>query len=290
MKRTKLNGMASAYEAILALPINQHPATHEMIATLMDAEVQYRAQRRMDLFLRLSKLRYRATLADIQCSENRNLKAEQLAMLADGAYLHRGENILITGATGCGKSFLACALGHQACVIGQRTLYFNMNRLTEQISLAKTDGSIIKWFNRLKKAKLIILDDFGLQPITHTVKLILLQILEDRYEDSATIICSQLPVVKWYDYFDEPTLADAILDRIIPKAHRIELKGKSLRKKSNLCGQLTQRHNFTDLPGFYANSTADSSFSRYSSKLIARSMKPVEVNSTIRLASVAINS
>jgi len=230
MKRIKLNGMASAYEAILTLPINQHPTTHDMVATLMDAEVQHRAQRRMDLYVRLSKLRYRATMVDIQCSESRNLKADQLAILADGAYLNRGENILITGATGCGKSFLACALGHQACVIGQRTLYYNMNRLTEQISLAKTDGTLIKWLNRLKRAKLIILDDFGLQPIAHNVKLIFLQILEDRYEESSIMICSQLPVAKWYEYFDEPTLADAILDRIIPKAHRIELKGKSRRK------------------------------------------------------------
>ena len=107
-----------------------------------------------------------------------------------------------------------------------------MNRLTEQIALAKTDGTLIRWLNRIKKAKLIILDDFGLQAMPHEVKLIFLQILEDRYENAATIICSQLPVIKWYDYFDEPTLADAILDRIIPKAHRIELKGKSLRKRS----------------------------------------------------------
>ena len=107
-----------------------------------------------------------------------------------------------------------------------------MNRFTEQIALAKVDGSLIKWLDRMKKAKLIILDDFGLQPISHQVKLILLQILEDRYENASTLICSQLPVGKWHEYFDEPTLADAILDRIIPKAHRIELKGKSLRKRS----------------------------------------------------------
>ncbi len=127
---------------------------------------------------------------------------------------------------------MACALGHQACVLGYRTLYFNMNRLIEQITLAKTGGTLIKWLNRISKAKLVIFDDFGLQPITHPVKLILLQILEDRYERAATMICSQLPVNKWYEYFDEPTLADAILDRIIPKAHRLELKGKSLRKQS----------------------------------------------------------
>ena len=233
MRRIKLDGMASAYEAILKLPVNQQPAAHELIATLVDAESEHRHRRRMELYLRLSKLRYPATLADIHCSPERNLLPEQIALLADGAYIKRGENILITGATGCGKSYLACALGHQACSLGYRTLYFNLNLLTEQILIAKTEGSIIKWFNRMKRAHLIILDDFGLQPISHPVKLALLQILEDRYEQSATIICSQLPVAKWYEYLEEPTIADAILDRIIPRAHRIELKGKSRRKKLN---------------------------------------------------------
>jgi len=128
MKRVKLAGMASAYEAILTLPINQHPPAHEMIATLMDPEVQHRAHRRMELFLRTSRLRYRAALPDLECSEERNRHPQTLAQLADDAYLTRAENILITGATGCGKSFLACALGHQACANGHRTLYFNLNR------------------------------------------------------------------------------------------------------------------------------------------------------------------
>ena len=225
MKRLKLTGMASAYEATLILPINQYPPAHEMIATLIDAEVQYRAQRRMELFLRMSKLRFRATLTDVQCSEDRNLQPDKLTALADGAWLNRAENILITGATGCGKSFLACALGHQTCATGHRTLYFNLNRLSEQIAIAKTDGTLIKWLNLLKKAQLIILDDFGLQPITQQVKLILLQILEDRYGKKSVIITSQLPIVKWHEYIGESTIADAIMDRLAVNAHRFELKG-----------------------------------------------------------------
>jgi len=232
MRQLKLTGMASAFEGTLSLPVNQQPDSSELLALLMDAEQDYRKRKRMDLFIRLSKLRYPATVQQIDCSSKRNLSKEQLAKLSGEAYLQRAENILITGATGCGKSFLTCALGHQACVLGYRCLYFNMNRFTEEIALAKTDGTLIKWMNKMAKARLIIFDDFGLQSITHSVKLILLQILEDRYEKASTIISSQLPVSKWYDYFDEPTLADAILDRIIPKAHRIELKGKSLRKRS----------------------------------------------------------
>ncbi len=232
MKQMKLDGMANAYQSILSLPINQQPEAHQMLARMIDAEQQHRSHKRMQMFLRLSKLRYHATIQDVQCSEKRNLSKEKLIFLADCSYLDRGENVLITGSTGCGKSYLACALGNNACVNGYRTLYYNMNRLIEQIALAKTDGTLIKWLDRLNKAKLVILDDFGLQPISHAVKLILLQILEDRYEKASVLICSQLPVGNWHEYFDEPTIADAILDRIIPKAHRIELKGKSLRKRS----------------------------------------------------------
>ncbi len=233
MKRLHLSGMASAYEGILSLPLNQLPPGHEMVASLLDAEEQHRIGIKTDMFMRLSKMRYRSTLKDVECSESRNLKNETLLFLAQNTYLQRHQNILITGATGCGKSFLACAIGHQACLLGYRTLYFNLNRLSEQIALAKTDGSFIKWLNRIKKAHLIILDDFGLQPISQQVKLALLQIIEDRYENASTIICSQLPVSKWHDYFAEPTIADAVLDRIVPKSHRIELKGNSRRTNIN---------------------------------------------------------
>ena len=233
LQQMKLGGMAGAYEGILALPLNQHPEAHEMLARLADAEQNYRIDRRTKMYLRLSKLRYQATLQDIRCSEKRNLTKQTMALLSDCAFIDRGENLLITGATGCGKSYLACALGHHACLNGYKTLYFNLNRFTENIAVAKAEGTLIKWMDRIKKAKLIILDDFGLQPITHQVKLTLLQILEDRYEKAATIIASQLPVGNWHQYFDEPTIADAILDRIVPKSHRIELKGKSLRKPLN---------------------------------------------------------
>jgi len=230
MQQMKLNGMATSYESIIDLPVDKIPDTHGCIATLIDAELQNRAYKRTSMLLRLSKLRYSTSLHDISYSNERNLDKQVIAQLSDCSFIQRSENIFITGATGCGKSFLACALGHQACLLGYRTLYFNMNRLCEQIAVAKVDGTFIKWINRIQRANLIIFDDFGLQPLTHDVKLAILQILEDRYGRGATIIASQLPVNKWYDYLDEPTLADAIMDRLTAKSSKIELKGKSLRR------------------------------------------------------------
>ncbi len=233
MKRLHLSGMAGAYQGMLSLPLDQHLPAHEMVASLLDAEQQHRVMQKTDMFMRLSKMRYRATLKDIECGESRNLKNETILFLAQDTYLQRSQNLIITGATGSGKSFLACAIGHQACVLGYRTLYFNLNRLSEQIALAKTDGSFIKWLNRINKAQLLILDDFGIQPVSQSVKLALLQIIEDRYGNASTLICSQLPVAKWHEYIAEPTIADAVLDRIVPKAHRIELKGNSRRTNIN---------------------------------------------------------
>jgi DNA replication protein DnaC len=232
MQKMKLDGMAATYKAVIDLPADKHPDTHECIATLIDAELQNRAYKRTNMLIRLSKLRYRSSIHDITYNEDRNLSKQTLAKLADCSYIDRAENILITGATGCGKSYIACALGHQACLLGYRTLYFNMNRLCEQLAVAKVEGSYIKWINRIRKASLVILDDFGLQPLTHDVKLAILQILEDRYAQASTIIASQLPVKTWYEYIDEPTIADAIMDRLTAKVSKIELKGKSLRKSS----------------------------------------------------------
>ena len=151
---------------------------------------------------------------------------------SDGQFITKGENILITGSTGCGKSYLACALGRQACMLGYRTLYLSMNRFIESVANARLEGTYVKWLNQIGKIPLIILDDFGLQSLDHNMKITLLQILEDRYAKGATIITSQLPIKLWYDYIAEPTLADAIMDRLAAYAHKIELKGESLRIKN----------------------------------------------------------
>ncbi len=232
MQKMKLDGMASSYKSIAELPIDKQPDTHECIATLVDAELQSRAHKKTSMLLRLSKLRYRVSIQDITCSEQRNLSKQLIARLADCSYIDRAENILITGATGCGKSYLSCALGHQACLLGYRTLYFNLNRFIEELAVAKVQGTYIKWMNRIRKAPVVIFDDFGLQALSHDLKLALLQILEDRYQQGSTIIVSQLPLNNWYDYIDEPTIADAIMDRLMAKCSKIELTGQSLRKRS----------------------------------------------------------
>jgi DNA replication protein DnaC len=232
LKELKLQGMVRSYGATIQLPVNQHPEAHQLIAQLAEAEKQNRTQHKTQLFLKLSKLRYAGTLEEISYGPQRNLSKEQISQLADCSYIDRSENILISGATGAGKSFLACALGHQACVMGYKTLYLNFNRFTERIMIAKLDGSFVKLLNQLDKASLLILDDFGLAPMDQNTRLALLQILEDRYHKKSIIIASQLPISKWHEYIAEPTLADAIMDRLMAYAHRLELKGESMRKKS----------------------------------------------------------
>jgi DNA replication protein DnaC len=197
----------------------------------LQSEQLHRAHEKTSYYLKLAKLRLPATVEQVECSAARNLTKQQLALFVEGRYLQQGENLLITGATGCGKSYLACALGHQACIHGYKTTYLNMNRLIEKVTLSKLDGSYIKLLNHLEKQTLIILDDFGLQPLTQEIRLTLLQLLEDRYGKKSIIITSQLPVAKWYEYINDPTLADAILDRLTANAQRIELKGESLRRK-----------------------------------------------------------
>lgn len=234
LKELKLTGMARSYESVLQQPVHQQPEPHALIAQLTEAEIQNRTHYKTQLYLKLSKLRYPAMIEEINYGKDRALSKEQLMQLSDCAYIDRAENILISGATGSGKSFLACAFGHQACMMGYKTLYLNLNRFIEKIIHSKLDGSFIKMMNQIEKISLLILDDFGLTPLDQNTRLALLQILEDRYGKKSVIIASQLPIGKWHESIAEPTLADAIMDRLLANTHRFELKGESLRKKLKL--------------------------------------------------------
>lgn len=226
----KCYGMQKAYQAILES--NQHhDMTHdELISLLIQAEWEERENRKINRYLKLAKFRYQASIEEINFTTNRGFDKTQLLRLADGSYLQRKENILITGATGAGKSYLASALGHQACQQGFKTLYFNTQKLFPLLKMLKADGSYAKQIIKIEKHDLLILDDFGLQPLDNMARQALMEIIEDRHGRKSTIISSQLPVNKWYDIIGESTIADAILDRLAHSAHRIELKGESLRK------------------------------------------------------------
>ncbi len=231
MQELKLAGMANSYSSQLELSLDQQLEGHELIGYLLQAEKLHRSNERMATLIKAARLRYNASPELIECNDARNLNKTQWATLLEGRYLVQGENILITGATGCGKSWISCALGYQACLMGIKTRYFNMNRLIEAILIAKTDGSYLKLLNQFEKIPLLIIDDFGLQSLNKNIKLALLQIIEDRYAKRSLIITSQLPVANWHEYLEEPTLADALMDRMTAKCHRLELKGDSRRKK-----------------------------------------------------------
>ena len=230
LKELGLHGMAEAFEAMMILPSQKRPALDRAVEKMVQTEACTRDRKLTERLLKAARLRYKVFIEDITCSTERNLTESQLAEVADCSFIRRGDNLLITGLTGCGKSYLACALGNQACTLGLSTLFISMNHFADELTKARLEGTYQKLIKKLGKKDLLILDDFGLQPLTPDARLALLTLLEDRYEEKSVIITSQLPLDRWYDYIAEPTLADTIMDRLINSSEHIELKGETLRQ------------------------------------------------------------
>jgi len=231
MGRLRLYGMQSSFRGILESKTSGQFTIDQMLATLVEAEWEEQENRKTDRLVKNAGFRYPASLEEIDYSHPRNLDRNQVLRLVDCNYLERAENVLVTGATGLGKSYLISALGYQACLMGYKVLYRNTQKLFNALKVNKVDGSYLKEIKRIEKQDLLILDDFGLQPLDNISSLTLMEIIEDRFGKKSIIIGSQLPLEKWYDIITEKTVADAILDRLLNASHKITLKGDSLRRK-----------------------------------------------------------
>lgn len=230
MKELKLWGMSNYFAASLKTREHEHTTADELLAFLIEAEYDYKRTQRIKNAFKNAMFRYPASIEEISFSKNRNLDKNTFIRLSDCSFIEKKENIIITGPTGVGKSYLASALGHQACVMGYRVRYYNMGKLFSMLKMSKADNSYLKEMARIEKQDVLILDDFGLHPFDSSTCISLLEIIEDRHGKASTIIASQVPVNKWHELLGEQTLADAILDRIIHTSNRIELQGDSMRK------------------------------------------------------------
>lgn len=230
MKLLRLYGMHGAFTTTLEAA-GVHYTNDELIAFLIQAEWDDKHNRKIERLTKSARFRYKASAEEIVFDNGRSVDKNQLMRFISGEFIKNKENILITGSTGVGKSFIASALGYQACSLGYKVKYYNINKLFGRLKSAKADGSYLKEIDRIEKQDLIILDDFGLQQLDNTKRQAFMEIIEDRHGKKSTIIASQLPVVNWHEIIGEQTIADAILDRLVHSAHRIDLKGESMRKK-----------------------------------------------------------
>jgi DNA replication protein DnaC len=231
LEEMRLSGFARIYRQLQETGMNKDFTIDEIIAHLVQAEWDERYNRRLEKLVAKAKFRYQTTMEHVDYIAKRNLDKVLLLRLSSCEWINRKQNVIISGSTGLGKSFLASALGHQACQQGFKVYYRNCSKLFDELKIAKADGSYIKEINRIEKLDLLILDDFGLKPLENNHRLVLLELLEDRHGKRSTIITSQLPVKSWYEVIGEPTIADAILDRLVHSSHRIDLDGDSLREK-----------------------------------------------------------
>jgi len=227
----RLHGIKSSWKALTETKRMSELTLPEGLEILLQAEIQDRENRRFDRLRKAAMFRYQASVEELNYDASRGLDKGLVSTLATSSYIAKGESVLITGATGCGKSFITSALGHHACAQGYKVMYFNVQKLLQRTKMARLEGTIHQLLQKISKTNLLILDDFGLTHLEKQHQLDLMEIIEDRHARSATIIVSQLPVASWFDVIGEATIADAILDRLVHTSYRIELKGESLRRK-----------------------------------------------------------
>ena len=231
LKTMKLSGFENAYRIIYEAGGNSNFTIDELIAHLIDAEYDERYNKKLSRLIKNAGFRQQATLDQIDYTSQRTLDKNQLLRLQTCDWIKKSRDILITGPTGVGKSFIACALGFQACISEFKVLYTTSGKLLDKLLFAKADGSYLNELEKIAKMDLLILDDFGLKPIDAKNRTMFFDIIDDRHSKKSTIITSQIPVKDWYDCIGEPTIADAIMDRLTNGSFRIELQGESMRKR-----------------------------------------------------------
>ncbi len=232
LRSLKLDGMAHALEEQRRLPACDDLAFEDRLGLLVDRERHWRDSRRLQRLMRAAKLKHAdACLEDVHYGPGRGIDKRLIAGLSGGDWIRQGQSLLITGPTGVGKTWLACALGQQSCRQGFPVLYQRVPRLTEALRIAHADGSFGRLLNQLARVDVLILDDWGMTPLDQAARHDLLEVIDDRSTNKSTIITSQLPIEHWHAWLNDPTVADAILDRLVHRSHRLTLKGESLRRK-----------------------------------------------------------
>lgn len=231
LKQMKFYGMHDAYKTAIETGKLDGYTIDQFTSHLIEAEWDDRYNRKIERTIRNARFKYKAQIENLLFSDHRNLDRDRIHRLTEFDFIKKSENILITGSTGVGKSYLASAIGHQACIEGYKVLYFNTNKILAKLKMAIAEGAYLKELARIERHSLIIFDDFGLQMLDKQNRMALLEIIEDRHEKGPVIITSQLPVNDWYEIIGEKTVADAIMDRLVHNAHRIELTGESMRRK-----------------------------------------------------------
>ena len=230
LRQMRLTAMASLHQQYVGDNQVESITADEYLALLVDHQWEDRLNRKIGRLIKQARCKQKPSLAEVAYDPQRNLDRNMFARLGTLDFIKRNENLIVTGASGTGKSYLAQALGYQACLMEHKTLYVNTSKLLNELSLSKMDGTYLKELKKIQRTKLLILDDFGLQAFDKQGREILMDIIDQRYNEASTIVSSQIPVSAWYELIGEGTIADAILDRIVNSSHRIKLEGDSLRK------------------------------------------------------------